>query len=122
MRGNNDTDKQHRDRHRALAPCALRCRLESDIARRWARLLVFEPLAKWKLTRDLQSKKRLEHAASLKANGQANGDTKANGHATSVGTITKREQRMLHRSVLRFAEQGWVFIYYTCQWIFGLVS
>ena len=39
MRGNNDTDEQHR--HRALA-CALRCRLESDIARRWARLLVFE--------------------------------------------------------------------------------
>lgn len=93
-----------------------------------ARLLVFEPLAKWKLTRDLQRKKRLDHAAATKANGGANGEAqstgsaKESGRATSVGAFTKRERRMLHRSVLRFAEQGWVFIYYTCQWIFGLVS
>lgn len=100
------------------------CIVVMAVLRDAVRLLIFEPLAKWKLTRDLQSKKRLEHAATTKANGEAktNGSVKGNGRATSVGAITKRERRLLHRSVLRFAEQGWVFIYYTCEWIFGLVS
>lgn len=97
------------------------------------RLLALEPLAKWKLTRDLlrqrsQSKEIANgngHAnggSNLKTNGTANGVANGNGHATSNGVISKRQQRVLHRSMLRFAEQGWSFIYYLCQWAYGLVS
>ena len=91
------------------------------------RLGVFEPFAKWYLTRTLKKSK-------AKQNGHANGDAKksngsplktngtANGSAHHADVvITKREARRLHRSVLRFAEQGWSFVYYTLQWLYGLV-
>jgi acyl-CoA-dependent ceramide synthase len=26
------------------------------------------------------------------------------------------------RSILRFAEQGWICIYYSCSWVLGMVS
>ncbi|OBZ77140.1 Sphingosine N-acyltransferase lag1 [Grifola frondosa] len=80
-----------------------------------------EPFARWKLTRDLmRSKKR--KALLLNGNGKANGVPNGNGHAVHVDgpEISKREARKMHRSVLRFAEQGWSVIYYTCQWCFGL--
>jgi len=32
-----------------------------------------------------------------------------------------KEDRKMHRKVLRFAEQGWSVIYYTFSWCFGLV-
>lgn len=93
-----------------------------------ARLYVLEPFARWKLTRDL----RLQHAktnglSNGKANGslhpKANGVANGNGHAvTKELSITKAEARRMHRSVLRFAEQGWSFIYYTAQTVYGLVS
>ena len=97
------------------------------------RLGVFEPFARWYLTRELKSQKlrQLAHlnGAAKKANGEANGSgdvkktngaTNGNGHAVEV-VITKQEARKVHRSVLRFAEQGWSFVYYTLQWLFGLV-
>jgi len=88
------------------------------------RLLALEPLARWKLTRDLQRRRSLANGngyanGGAKTNGSANG-VAGNGHATSDGAISKREQRRMRRSVLRFAEQGWSFIYYLCQWSFGL--
>jgi len=76
------------------------------------RLNVFEPFAKWKLTRDLESKR------SKHLNGNGNG--KANGNGHSNGVISKKEQRLIHRSVVRFAEQGWSAVYYPLQWGFGL--
>jgi acyl-CoA-dependent ceramide synthase len=98
------------------------------------RLGVFEPFARWKLTRDLsQRKQRLQNGqANGKANGNANGNAiaKVNGHANGNGnghaangisTLSPRELRQMHRSVLRFAEQGWSVVYYTFQWLFGLV-
>ncbi|KAJ7638765.1 TLC domain-containing protein [Roridomyces roridus] len=69
------------------------------------RLGVFEPFARWKLTRDLSSERS-------KTNGHSNGH--ANGNAT------KKELHHLRRSVLRFAEQGWPMVYYPLQWCFGL--
>ncbi|KAK7470709.1 Sphingosine N-acyltransferase lag1 [Stygiomarasmius scandens] len=76
------------------------------------RLLVFEPFARWKLTRDL-SFKLAQEANGNGHNGEANG----NGHVLHP---TKRQQRKIHRSVLRFAEQGWSMVYYPLQWGFGL--
>ena len=91
------------------------------------RLVVCEPFARWKLARDLRNEKR---RALAKANGTANGTTKAhangngttNGHAkASPDVFTPAERRKMHRSVIRFAEQGWSVVYYTLQWGFGLV-
>ncbi|KAJ7179199.1 TLC domain-containing protein [Mycena filopes] len=78
------------------------------------RLGLFEPFARWKLTRDLNAEYS-KHPNGTASNGTANGKT--NGHAAGP---TKKELRHLHRSVLRFAEQGWSAVYYPIQWGFGL--
>lgn len=90
------------------------------------RLGVFEPFARWKLTRDLNQRKREKlqngHAngkVNGHSNGHANGNGNRNGYVANVST--PRELRQMHRSVLRFAEQGWSVVYYTLQWSFGLV-
>lgn len=89
------------------------------------RLGVFEPFARWYLTRRLRRQKALQNR---RANGNgkaaASSSPKTNGSANGHGNglaITRQEARQLHRSMLRFAEQGWSFVYYTCQWSFGLV-
>lgn len=91
------------------------------------RLGVLEPFARWYLTRTLKKEKarQLAHANgdAKKANGHStktNGAANGNGHAGEV-VITKQEARKLRRSVLRFAEQGWSVVYYTVQWLYGLV-
>jgi len=89
------------------------------------RLGVFEPLARWKLFRDLAKKQKLKvDTANGKTNGATNGHV-ANGNGHSNGNAvmppTARELRQLNRKVLRFAEQGWSFIYYSIQWSYGLV-
>ncbi|OCH92204.1 longevity assurance proteins LAG1/LAC1 [Obba rivulosa] len=85
------------------------------------RIYLMEPFAQWKLTRDLMRKKR-KYAAKANGHGKANGVTNGNGHAAhgDALSISKAEMRKMRRSVLRFAEQGWSVIYYTCQWCFGL--
>ncbi|KAF7352836.1 Longevity-assurance protein [Mycena venus] len=94
------------------------CMAVMAILRDVLRLNVFEPFAKWKLTRDLE----LTRSKSKHLNGSANGNGKANGngHANGNGAITKKERRLIHRSVVRFAEQGWSAVYYPLQWGFGL--
>ncbi|TRM68056.1 TLC domain-containing protein [Schizophyllum amplum] len=76
------------------------------------RIYVFEPFAEWKLKKDLntrwEGKKR--RAAT---NGSANGV--GNGHVSTYA----QEERHMKRSVMRFAEQGWSVVYYTCQWSYG---
>ncbi|KDR83793.1 hypothetical protein GALMADRAFT_236178 [Galerina marginata CBS 339.88] len=97
------------------------------------RLLVFEPFARWKLTRDLMLTRRRK---AVKTNGAANSYvgngnghvSNGNGHLHSNGDAngvagpppTAKEMRQLNRKVLRFAEQGWSVIYYSIQWAFGL--
>lgn len=84
------------------------------------RLGVLEPLAHWKLTRDLYNRKRKskEHAnGHVTTNGVSNG----NNHVFDDSKPTPKELRKVHRSVLRFAEQGWSVVYYTFQWSYGLV-
>ncbi|KAJ7638766.1 TLC domain-containing protein [Roridomyces roridus] len=88
------------------------------------RLGVFEPFARWKLTRDLEAKRSKPMNGNGHTNGHANGHSNghANGHSNghANGNATKKELHLLRRSVLRFAEQGWPAIYYPVQWCFGL--
>ncbi|OAX33934.1 longevity assurance proteins LAG1/LAC1 [Rhizopogon vinicolor AM-OR11-026] len=92
------------------------------ILRDVVRVYVMEPFARWKLTRDWQR----SNALHLKQNGKQNGVVpNGNGHVEHINggpsksTMSARDARKIHRSVLRFAEQGWSAIYYTLQWSFG---
>lgn len=112
------------------------------VLRDMTRLWISEPFARWKLTRDLlynmnKKRKNANGHANANGNGYRKTNGSGNGHANGGNNdedshvhlarltqkdISKRETKKLHRSVLRFAEQGWSFIYYTCVWCFGLVS
>ncbi|KAJ3506046.1 hypothetical protein NLJ89_g7092 [Agrocybe chaxingu] len=90
------------------------------------RLGFFEPVARWKLSRDLRLKRQRASKVN-KSNGSANGHVaNGNGHAnghtngTALPPPTTKEIRQLNRSVMRFAEQGWSVVYYSLQWAFGL--
>ena len=101
------------------------------------RLGIFEPFARWKLTRDLRRRVRKNQDSHTNGNGcisngnghivNGNGYPHSNGHVVSNGNsfskipYTRKEIRHLNRSVLRFAEQGWSVVYYTLQWCYGLV-
>ena len=56
--------------------------------------------------------------------GNGNGNANSNGYVVHNDefVISKREARQMRHSVIRFAEQGWPFVYYTAQWGYGLVS
>lgn len=100
------------------------------ILRDLTRLFIFEPFAHWKLTRDLRAKKLTasKNGGSWTppprpkqvSNGVVNGH-RVNGDAHDV-TFTAVEKRKIHRSVLRFAEQGWALLCYSFQCGFGFVS
>lgn len=85
------------------------------------RLGVFEPFARWKLTRDADNNRsiRVNGNGKLNGNGAVNGN--GNGHAHS-SAMSKRDLRRMHRTVLRFAEQGWPAVYYPLNWSYGLVG
>lgn len=92
------------------------------------RLGVFEPFARWYLTRELLKSKALQNGhASRDEKKNVGSSPKANGAGNGVVqgpesvVITRKEARLLNRSVMRFAEQGWSFVYYTLQWLYGLV-
>ena len=63
------------------------------------------------------------------SNGHSNGHTNghsngyANGHTNGSLPIklTKKDRALVHRSVLRFAEQGWSVVYSTFSWNYGYV-
>jgi len=94
------------------------------ILRDVVRVFIMEPFARWKLTRSWHR----SNALHLQQNGNKNGVMNGNGHAEHVNghyppksIMSARDARKIHRSVLRFAEQGWSAIYYTVQWSFGFV-
>lgn len=101
------------------------CIVVMAVLRDTLRLGVFEPFARWKLSRDLTLRKKqksLRAVANGTANGQAESGDNKNGHAAPRSLHpSPRELRQVHRSVLRFAEQGWSVVYYTFQWSSGLV-
>ncbi|KAF8974303.1 TLC domain-containing protein [Flammula alnicola] len=112
------------------------CIAAMAILRDALRLGFFEPLARWKLHRDLALKHKRTagsgNGINGKANGAANGHVEntngravngnGNGHANGkvAPSVSAKELRQLNRKVLRFAEQGWSVVYYTIQWSFGL--
>ncbi|KAG1753980.1 TLC domain-containing protein [Suillus paluster] len=92
------------------------------ILRDVARVFIMEPFARWKLTRTWEQ----SNASHIQQNGNKNGVMNGNGHAGHANgdcppkkIMSPRDARKIHRSVLRFAEQGWSVIYYTLQWSFG---
>ncbi|KAF9226491.1 longevity-assurance protein [Gyrodon lividus] len=94
------------------------------------RIYLMEPFAKWKLTRDWQrsqqEKLKPNGAAVGVPNGSMNGSSAQNGHASHGNgdhvelKMSKRDARKIHRSMLRFAEQGWSFIYYSINFLYGV--
>ncbi|KZT72519.1 LAG1-domain-containing protein [Daedalea quercina L-15889] len=108
------------------------------VLRDMARLWIWEPFARWKLTRDLVLGKRAATVLAqqkAKTNGAANGNghvshDHTNGHATHTNgngyavvtddRISKKEAKKMQKSVIRFAEQGWSVIYYSFVWCLGL--
>ncbi|KZT29309.1 longevity assurance proteins LAG1/LAC1 [Neolentinus lepideus HHB14362 ss-1] len=101
------------------------------VVRDAVRLGVFEPFARWKLTR---GKHVAPEKAVLKSEKQSlNGNgvhEKGNGAMQTVNvqdvtqlsspSFKSKEERRIHRSVLRFAEQGYSFVYYGFSWCFGM--
>lgn len=92
------------------------------------RLCVFEPIASRRLTTLYNARLRRangngSHNGHAKANGNGNvvlnGNGNGNGH---VAPLSRKERRKIHRSVLRFAEQGWQAVYYTSLWSLGYVG
>ena len=81
------------------------------------RLWLFEPFARWVLMRGLE--RRRQQKAEAKVNGSSKSHVNGNGHSHDI--IYQKKLRHIHRSVLRFAEQGWQFVYYATLCIFGLV-
>lgn len=77
---------------------------------------VLKPFANWWLR---SAKKAKRKRALSRANGIGNG----NG-ASDKGAVgeTKREARQREHTALRFAEQGWSFLYCTVFWTLGTVS
>jgi len=103
------------------------------ILRDSARILLFEPFANWKLTRDWRRRQALKSGSatpdSKASNVKTNG--RIDGRVTTIGSAEKlvadrpaehsAEARRIRHAVVRFAEQGWQVVYYSCQWSLGLV-
>ena len=98
-----------------------------------ARILVFEPFANWKLTRDWRRRQALKSgsatpdpkASNVKTNGRINGPVTTIGSAEKLVADRPAEHspeaRRIRHAVVRFGEQGWLLIYYSWQWSLGLV-
>ncbi|TFK55482.1 longevity assurance proteins LAG1/LAC1 [Heliocybe sulcata] len=101
------------------------------VVRDSVRLGVFEPFARWKLTRGRRMEPEQMVLKSEKEGLDGNGvHEKGNGveHVVngqgiaefSSRSFQSKEERRIHRSVLRFAEQGYSVLYYGFSWCFGM--
>ena len=106
------------------------------ILRDAARVLLLEPFASWKLTRDWRRRRALKSGSTtpeLKATNPPGIklDGKTNGPITTIDSAEKLmadrpaehspEARRIRHAVVRFAEQGWQVVYYVFQWSLGMV-
>jgi hypothetical protein len=103
------------------------------ILRDAARIILFEPFANWMLTRDWRRRQALKSgsatpdskASNVKTNGRINGPVTTIGSAEKLVADRPAEHsleaRRIRHSVVRFAEQGWLVVYYSCQWSLGVV-
>ena len=92
------------------------------------RIYLAEPFAKWKLTRNWEGSQREKIIANGAAKGSVIGSLVPNNIASrkngdrALLTMSKRDARTIHRSMLRFGEQSWSFVSYTVNFTFGIVS
>jgi hypothetical protein len=103
------------------------------ILRDAARILLFEPFANWKLTRDWRRRQAFKSGSATPDSKASNVKTneRINGRVTTIGSAEKLvadrpaehspEARRIRHAVVRFAEQGWQVVYYSWQWSLGLV-
>lgn len=103
------------------------------ILRDSTRILLFEPFANWRLTRDWRRRQALKSgsttpdskASNVKTNGRINGPVTTIGSAEKLVADRPAEHspeaRRIRHSVIRFAEQGWQVVYYSWQWSLGVV-
>jgi very-long-chain ceramide synthase len=108
------------------------------ILRDAARILLLEPFANWKLTRDWRRRQASKSGSStpdLKASVNnplsINANGKVKGPVTTIGSAEKlvadrpaensRDAHRIRHAVIRFAEQGWQAIYFLVQWSLGVV-
>ena len=89
------------------------------------RIVVLEPFATWMLTRQWRMRKAAEGGNETPNLAKADADTKAESSALGPKkpslerlVASSREARRIRHSVVRFAEQGWMCIYYV--WMFSL--
>ena len=98
------------------------------VSRDITRIYLAEPFARWKLTRDWERSQREKTKVNGAAKGSAIGSSVPNGIASHKNgehappTMSKRDARKIHRSMLRFGEQSWSFICYTVNFTLGVVS
>jgi len=107
------------------------------ILRDASRLLILEPFANWKLTRDWRRRQARKSGSSTPNSKQCSNNavghdanSKINGpvtiHSSTEKLIADRppenslEARRIRHAVMRFAEQGWQAIYYVNQWSLGM--
>ncbi|KAG6337352.1 hypothetical protein ID866_1725, partial [Astraeus odoratus] len=97
------------------------------ILRDFTRIYVLEPFARWKLTHNWERSRHSNVVANGVKHHVPNGSSSAqNGHTAypseqcAPSSMSKKEARKIHRSVLRFAEQGWSAIYYSFQFAYGI--
>ena len=144
-----ETDSFHDSSYYTTGPhdllFVIGCIAVMAVLRDAARLGIMEPFARWKLRRDLAYTRSLRAKKLANGNGHTNGHANghvngngnghsnghangaANGHSngdldtSSERVLERKEDRDLHRKVLRFAEQAWSVIYYVATWSFGMV-
>jgi len=100
-----------------------------------ARLLLLEPFANWKLTRDWRRRQAFKSGSATPESKTGNvvginKDGKTSAPVTTIGSAEKLmadrpaehspNARRIRHSVARFAEQGWLAIYYLFQWSLGI--
>lgn len=77
---------------------------------------VLKPFANWWLRSNGRAKRK-RALSRAHANGNGNGALAEKG----IAGETKREARQREHTALRFAEQGWSFLYCTVFWTLGMV-
>ncbi|KAI0026964.1 longevity assurance proteins LAG1/LAC1 [Vararia minispora EC-137] len=103
------------------------------VARDATRLFVLEPFARWKLMRDWRRYKTQKSSntsgastpTTAKASPIDGAPLNGNGYLAEKSNAERllektTEPRHIKHGVMRFAEQGWVFVYYLAQWSYGL--
>ncbi|KZV75158.1 longevity assurance proteins LAG1/LAC1 [Peniophora sp. CONT] len=91
------------------------------------RVLVLEPFAHWMLTRRWRMRKAAEGGDETPNLARADADSKAESSALGPKkpslerlVASSREARRIRHDVVRFAEQGWMWIYYVFMFSFGM--